>query len=91
LPRFLSGLIIKFDVFLHFTIKEPKILLFHGVGALPFDGLVDNANCGSVFDIYRVWWLWMSKFSKSKAKTLACWAFWKRVSNLDSMVDKATG
>ncbi len=50
---FLSGLMIKFDVFLHFTVKKPVVLHLHCAGALAFDGTVDNANGGSV--VYMDW------------------------------------
>ncbi len=63
---FLSGLILKFEVLLSFPIKQPEVLHFHGAGALAFDGTVDNADNGSVVNVNRCWWLWVSEFGKSE-------------------------
>ncbi len=62
---FLSGLIVKFEVLLSFPIKQPEVQHIHGAEALAFDGIVDNANGGSVVDVNRCRWLWVSKFGKS--------------------------
>jgi hypothetical protein len=61
---------VKFEVFLCFSIKKPEVLHFHCKGALVFDGIVDNANGGSVFDVNWCLWLWMSKFCKSETEDL---------------------
>ncbi len=74
----LSGLMIKCKVFLHFTIQAPKILQFHGAGALLFDGVIADTNSGSAFNMYRHWWLWMSKFSKSKVKDFGFLGIYKK-------------
>jgi hypothetical protein len=65
---FLPGLIVKFEVLLSFPIKQPEVLHFHGAGALVFGGIVDNADGGSVVDVNRHWWLWVSKFGKSETE-----------------------
>ncbi len=67
---FLSGLIIKFEVFLHFAVKKPEVLHLHCAGALVFDGIVDNANGGSVVYVDRHQWLWVFKFGKSEMEDL---------------------
>ncbi len=63
---FLPRLIVKFEVLLSFPIKQPEVPHFHGTGALVFDGIVDNANGGSVVDVNRRRWLWVSEFGKSE-------------------------
>ncbi len=35
-----------------------------------FDGIVDNANGGSVVYVNRRWWLWVSEFGKSETEDL---------------------
>jgi hypothetical protein len=54
---FLSRLIVKFEVFLRFAVKKPEVLHLHCVGALAFDGVVDNANGGSVVYVDQRQWL----------------------------------
>jgi hypothetical protein len=54
---FLSRLIVKFEVFLHFAVKKPEVLHLHCAGALVFDGIVDNTKGGSVVYVDRRWWL----------------------------------
>ena len=60
---FLAGLIIKFEVFLSFTVKEPEVSHFHCTGSLSFDGVINNTNSSGVVDMYGCWWLGMPKFS----------------------------
>ncbi len=67
---FLPGLIVKFEVFLHFAVKKPKVLHLHCAGALAFDGIVDNANGGSVVYVNWRWWLRVSKFGESETEDL---------------------
>ncbi len=67
---FLPGLVVKFEVLLYFTIKKPEVPHLHCLGALLFDGIVDNANGGSVVDVDRRRWLWVSKFGKSETEDL---------------------
>ncbi len=67
---FLPGVIVKFEVLLCFAIKKPKVLHLHCTGALAFDGIVDNANSGSVVYVNWRWWLWVSKFGKSEMEDL---------------------
>jgi hypothetical protein len=62
--------LLKFEVFLCFTIKKPEVSHLHCVGALAFDGIVDNFDSGSVVDVNRCWWLWVSKFCKSEMEDL---------------------
>ena len=50
---FLPGLIVKFELLLLFAIKKPEVLHLHCAGELMFDGIVDNANGGSV--VYVNW------------------------------------
>ncbi len=67
---FLSRLIVKFEVFLHFAVKKPEVLHLHCAGALAFDGIVDNTNVGSVVNVNQRWWLWVSEFGKSETEDL---------------------
>ena len=67
---FLSGLIMKFKVFLSFAVKEPEVSHFHGTRSLSFDGFVDNSDSSGVVDMNGCWWLGMTKFSQSKTKDL---------------------
>jgi hypothetical protein len=53
---FLSGLIVKFEVFLRFAVKKPEVLhLLQG---------------GSVVYVNWHWWLWVSAFCKSETEDL---------------------
>jgi hypothetical protein len=54
---FLSWLIVKFEVFLRFAVEKPEVSHLHCAGALGFDGIVDNANGGSV--VYVDWRRWL--------------------------------
>ncbi len=63
---FLSGLIMKFEILLSFPDQKPEVTHFHGVGALTFDGVIDNANGSSVVNVYWCWWLWLTKFVQGK-------------------------
>ncbi len=65
---FLPGLIVKLEVFLRFAVKKPEVLHLHCAGALAFDGIVDNADNGSVVYVNWCWWLWVSEFSKSETE-----------------------
>ncbi len=67
---FLPRLMVNFEVLLHFAVKEPEVLHLHCAEALAFDGIVDNADVGSVVYVNRHWWLWVSKFGKSKMEDL---------------------
>jgi hypothetical protein len=67
---FLSGLIVNFEVFLRFVVEKPAVLHLHCAGVLAFDGIVDNANGGSVVCVDWRWWLWVSKFGKSETEDL---------------------
>ncbi len=66
-------LIIKFEVFLHFTIQEPKLLHFHSAGALLFGGVVDDANCVSVINMYRHCGWGCPSSARVRRRTLAWW------------------
>ncbi len=57
---FLSGLIIKFEILLSCSIQQPEVTHLHGVGALTFDSVIDNANVSSK--------LWMPKLMQGKTK-----------------------
>ncbi len=63
-------MIVKFEVVLCFTIKKPEVSHFHCTGALAFDGIVVNADGGSVVDVNWCWWLWVSKLCKSETENL---------------------
>ncbi len=67
---FLPGLIVKFEVFLRFAVEKPEVLHLHSTGALAFDGIVGNANSGSVVYVNWCWWLWVPEFGKSKTEDL---------------------
>ncbi len=67
---FLLGLIVKFEVLLHLAIKKPEVLHFHCTGALAFDGIVDNADGGSVVYVNPHRLLWVSEFGKSETEDL---------------------
>jgi hypothetical protein len=62
---FLTGLIIKLEVLLCFSIQEPEISLFRCMGALLFDSVIDNANSSGVVDVDGCWRLGMPKFVMS--------------------------
>ena len=62
---FLTGLIIKLEVLLYFTVQELEISHFHRTGVLSFDSVIDNANSSSVADVDGCWRLSMPKFVKS--------------------------
>jgi hypothetical protein len=66
----MPGLIEKFEVFLCFTIKKPEVLHLHCAGALPFDGIFDNSDGGSVVNVNWCQGLWVSKFCKSETEDL---------------------
>jgi hypothetical protein len=87
---FLSRLIVKFEVFQRFAVKKPEVLHRHCVGALAFDGIVDNANGGSVVYVNRRQWLWVSEFGKSETEDLGFLCIEKRAPNLASAADAAT-
>jgi hypothetical protein len=38
------------------------------MGALAFDGIVDNADGRSVVNVNRCWWFWVSEFGKSETE-----------------------
>jgi hypothetical protein len=63
-------LVVKFEVLLHFTVKKPEVPYLHCLGALPFDGIVDNADGGSVVDVNQCRRLWVSEFGKSETEDL---------------------
>jgi hypothetical protein len=65
---FLSGLIMKFEILLSFSIQQPEVTHFHGAGALTLDSVIDNANCSSVVNVYWCWRLWMPKLVQGKTK-----------------------
>ncbi len=65
---FLSGLIMKFEIFLIFPIQQPEVTHFHGAGALTFDRVIDNANGSSVVNVYWCWQVWMPKLVQGKPK-----------------------
>jgi hypothetical protein len=65
---FLSGLIMKFEILLSFPIQQPEVTHSHGVGALAFDSVIDNANGSSVVNVYWCWRLWMPKLVQGKTK-----------------------
>jgi hypothetical protein len=67
---FLTGLIIKFEVFLCFAIQQPEVLHLHCMGALAFDCVIDDANNSGVVDVDGCWWLWMTKFKEGNSQDL---------------------
>ncbi len=64
---FLTGLIIKFEVFLRFAIQKPEVMHLHGLGALTFDHVVDYANHGGVVYVNRCLWLRMAQFGQGES------------------------
>jgi hypothetical protein len=50
---FLPRLVIKFEVRLGNAIQQPEVTHFHCTGTLAFDSFVDDADSGSVIDMYR--------------------------------------
>ena len=52
---FLSGLIIKFEVFLCVSIKMTEVTHLHGSGALAFDCVIDDVDRGGVVYVNRRW------------------------------------
>ncbi len=62
---FLTGLIIKLEVLLCFSIQEPEISHFCCTGALLFDSVIDDANSSGVVNVDGYWRLMMLKFVKS--------------------------
>jgi hypothetical protein len=65
---FLSGLIIKFEILLSFSVQQPEVMHFHGTGALSFDSVIDNANGSSAVNVNWCWRLWMPKLVQGKTK-----------------------
>ncbi len=56
---FLPRLVIKFEVRLGNAIQQPELTHFHCTGTLAFDSIDDDADSGSVIDVYRGRWLRM--------------------------------
>jgi hypothetical protein len=67
---FLTGLIIKFEVFLCFTIQQPEVLHLHCTGTLAFDCVIDDANGSGGVDVNGCRWLWMAKFKEGELQDL---------------------
>ncbi len=61
----LTGLIIKLEVLLCFSIQESEISHLHCTGMLSFDSVVDNANSSGIVDVNGCWRLWMPMFVES--------------------------
>ncbi len=66
----LTGLIIKFEVFLCFAIQQPEVPHLHCTGILAFDHVIDNANGSGVVNVNGCRWLWMAKFQEGKLQDL---------------------
>jgi hypothetical protein len=64
---FLTGLIIKFELFLYFAIQKPEVTYFHGAGSLAFDCVVDDSNRGGVVDENWRGRLWMTQFGQGES------------------------
>ena len=64
---FLTGLIIKFEVFLCLAIQKPEVTHFHGTGLLAFDRIVDDSDRGGVVDVNRSGRLWMTQFGQGES------------------------
>ncbi len=75
---FLPRLIVKFEVLLRFAAKMPEVSHLHCAGALVFDGIVDNADGGSVVNVNWRWWLLVSKFGKSEMEDLGFFCIEKK-------------
>jgi hypothetical protein len=67
---FLTGLIIKFEVFLCFAIQQPEVSHLHCTGTLAFDCVIDDANGSGVVNVNGCQWLWMAKFKEGKSRDL---------------------
>ena len=67
---FLTGLIIKFEVFLCFAIQQPEVLHINCTGSLVFDCVIDNANGSGVVNVNGCRWLWMAEFREGKPQDL---------------------
>ncbi len=67
---FLPGLVVKFEVLLCFTVEKPEVPHLYCLGALSFDGIVDNADGGSVVNVNWYRQLWVSEFGKSETGDL---------------------
>jgi hypothetical protein len=63
----LTGLIIKFELFLCFAIQQPEVPLIHCTGTLAFDCVIDDANGSGVVDVSGCQWLWMAEFQEGKS------------------------
>ena len=63
---FLTGLKIKFEVFLCFAIQQPEVPHLHCTGMLAFDRFIDNVNGSGVVNLNGCRWLWMAKFQEGK-------------------------
>ncbi len=58
----LTGLMIKLEVLLCFSIQEQEISHLHCTGTFSFDSVINNANSSGVVDVDGCWRLWMPKF-----------------------------
>jgi hypothetical protein len=67
---FLTGLIIKFKVFLCFGIQQQEVLHLHCTGMSAFDCVIDNSNGSGVVNVNGCQWLWMAKFKVGKLQDL---------------------
>lgn len=54
---FLPSMIMKSEVFMGFSVKEPKITHLHRSGTLAFNRVIDNPNYGGVVNVNRCCWL----------------------------------
>jgi hypothetical protein len=87
---FLSGLIMKFEILLSFSVQEPELTHFHGAGALLFDSVVDNANGSSIVNVYWCWRLWMPKLVQGKPKDFGFLGIEEEGSQFASVADAVT-
>jgi hypothetical protein len=67
---FLTRLIIKFEVFLCFTIQQPKVLHLHCMGMLEFDHVIEDANGSGVFEVNRCRCCGWPSFQEGKSQDL---------------------
>ncbi len=67
---FLTGLIIKFEVFLCCAIQQPEVSHLHCIGTFTFDCVIDNASGSGVVDVNGCRWLWMAEFKEGESQDL---------------------
>ncbi len=65
-----AGLIVETEEALSFGIEEPKVAHFHSMRLLAFDGVVHNADRGSIVNVNGNGRLGVAKFFEDKSQNL---------------------